>query len=287
MKTKTLFALGALMLVVSLSCKGKGEESQAQPQDEGKVLTQIGDVKITEKDLNAQVPDVGEIGLKEGDKQALLEGLEKLTVFYLAAKEQGLDKDPDVARRAEWARRAVFADEFLKQQTKDLQVTDADISQYYKEHEADFNKEMSLLEVGLAQPSLADSVKKLLRDGSYAAAKMLEYFGKQGLIMMNPVGYINAAALRFNLPPDAAEAVRTAKSKDILGPFDAGNGMQVLIMVLDVRKANPDMKKIEPVLKQALLAEKQQATVDSLYNFYKGKFTNNTPQNGKSEESKQ
>jgi len=264
---KAIIALGVLAL---LSCKGKGGEKPKEP--EGKVISQIGDIKITEEDLGAQVPDVEGFTMGEGDRKLLVEGLEKLSVFYLAAKEQGLDKDPKVSRRVQWAERAVLADEFIKRQMETIQVTDADIANYIKANEADFKREVNLLEVAITEPSMADTVKKLLRDGSYAAAKMLEYFAQQGSLMVNPIGYVNVAALRFNMPQDAADAVKKAKVQDILGPYEA-QGMHVLIMVLDSRAASPDMKQIEPVLKQALLAEKQQQAVDSLYNFYRAKYT--------------
>ncbi|MEO0249848.1 MAG: peptidylprolyl isomerase, partial [candidate division WOR-3 bacterium] len=231
----------------------------------------VGDIKITEEDLSSQLPNIEGFSMTQGDTAALLDGMEKIAIFYLAAKDEALDKDPKVARRAEWAQRAILADEFLRRRLDTVQVTDADIANYVKEHQDDFNREMSLVEIAFQDPAMADTIKKLLLDGSYAAAKMLEYFAQRGMLMMNPIGYVNAAALRFNMPPDAAEAVRRAKRGDILGPYSA-SGLSILIMVVDIRKATPDMTKIEPVLKEALTAEKHQATVDSLYNDLKAKY---------------
>ncbi len=262
---KTWLVFGILAV---LAC---GKKEKPQPEPEGKVLKQIGDIKITEEDLSSQLPNIEGFTMTQGDTAALLDGMEKIAIFCLAAKDEGLDKDPKVARRAEWAERAILADEFLRRRLEKLEVTDADIANYVKEHQDDFGREVSLVEVAFQDPAMADTIKKLLIDGSYAAAKMLEYFAQKGALMMNPIGYVNAAALRFNMPPDAAEAVRRAKRGDILGPYSA-SGLSILIMVVDIRKATPDMTKIEPVLKQALTAERQQATVDSLYNDLKAKY---------------
>lgn len=258
----------AVCVLIALAC-GKKEKPQSEP--EGKVLKQVGDIKITEEDLSSQLPNIEGFTMTQGDTAALLDGMEKIAIFYLAAKDEALDKDPKVARRAQWAERAILADEFLRRRLEKVEVTDADIANYVKEHQDDFGRELSLVEIAFQDPAMADTIKKLLLDGSYAAAKMLEYFAQKGMLMMNPIGYVNAAALRFNMPPDAAEAVRRAKRGDILGPYSA-SGLSILIMVVDIRKATPDMGKIEPVLKEALTAEKHQATVDSLYNDLKAKY---------------
>ncbi|MGB9589414.1 MAG: hypothetical protein ACP5QG_04015 [candidate division WOR-3 bacterium] len=255
-------------IIAALAC---GKKEKPQPEPEGKVLKTIGDIKITEEDLSSQLPSVEGFTMSQGDTAALLDGMEKIAIFYLAAKDDGLDKDPKVARKAQWAERAILADEFLRRRLETVQVTDADIANYVKEHQDDFGREVNLVEVALQDPAMADTIKKLLLDGSYAAAKMLEYFAQRGVLMMNPIGYVNVAALRFNMPPDAAEAVKRAKRGDILGPYSA-SGLSILIMVADIRKATPDMTKIEPVLKEALTAEKRQALVDSLYKELKAKY---------------
>ena len=261
-----MIALGILSLV---AC---GKKEKPQPEPEGKVLKTVGEIKITEDDLSSQIPSVEGFTLTQGDTAALLDGLEKIAIFYLAAKDEGLDKETKVARRAEWAQRAILADEFLRRRLETVQVTDADIANYVKEHQDDFNREINLVEVAFRDPAMADTIKKLLIDGSYAAAKMLEYFAQRGALMMNPIGYVNAAALRFNMPPDAAEAVRRARKGDILGPYSA-SGLSILIMVVDIRKTTPDMTKIEPVLKEALTIEKRQAVADSLYKDLRAKYS--------------
>jgi hypothetical protein len=271
---KPWIALGILALV---AC---GKKEKPQPEPEGKVLSTIGDIKITEEDLSSQLPSVEGFTMSQGDTAALLDGMEKIAIFYLAAKDEGLDKDPKIARKAQWAERAIIADEFLRKRLEAVQVTDADIANYVKEHQDDFNREISLVEIAFQDPAMADTIRKLLLDGSYAAAKMLEYFTERGVLMMNPIGYVNAAALRFNMPPDAAEAVRRAKRGEILGPYSA-SGLSILIMVVDIRKATPDMSKIEPVLKDALTAEKHQAIVDSLYNDLKTKYSSTAEGQGK------
>lgn len=271
---KPWIALGILALV---AC---GKKEKPQPEPEGKVLSTIGDIKITEEDLSSQLPNVEGFSMTQGDTAALLDGMEKIAIFYLAAKDEGLDKDPKIARKAQWAERAILADEFLRKRLEAVQATDADIANYVKEHQDDFNREVNLVEVAFQDPAMADTVRKLLLDGSYAAAKMLEYFAQRGVLMMNPIGYVNVAALRFNMPADAAEAVRRAKRGDILGPYSA-SGLSILIMVVDMRKATPDMSKIEPVLKDALTAEKHQAIVDSLYNNLKTKYVPTAEGQGK------
>ncbi|MEO0140634.1 MAG: peptidylprolyl isomerase [candidate division WOR-3 bacterium] len=271
---KLMITLGILSVV---AC---GKKEKPQPEPEGKVLKTVGEIKITEEDLSSQLPDIEGFTASQGDTAALLEGMEKIAVFYLAAKEEGLDKDPKVARRARWAERAIIADEFLRRRLEKVEVTDADISNYVKEHQDDFGREISLVEVAFQDPAMADTIKKLLLDGSYAAQKMLEYFAQRGMLMVNPIGYVNAAALRFNMPQDAAEAVRRAKRGDILGPYSTG-GLSVLVMVIDIRKAAPNMAKIEPVLKEALLAERRQATVDSIYKTLSVKYTSEKTQEEK------
>ncbi len=266
---RRFLALGLLPL---LAC-GKGAPEKAEAEElGGQPIEKIGEVTIYNEDLKASLPSVGEFKLSGADSAALVESLKRIAVFYQAAKAQGLDTLPEVKRKLVWAQRAALAQEFLMRTLDTVKVSEQELSQFMKDNMADLTRQVNIMEVAVKEPALVDSVRKLLLDGSFAAMKMLQWFSQRGAVVVNPVGYVSVAALRFNLPPNAAKALKEAKVGQVVGPFPSPMGFMVLMKVVDQRQVKPDTAAIKPALHQALLAEKQQRVIDSLFGWWLAKL---------------
>jgi len=261
-------------LALALLFLGCGKKTQAKPQAEprGEALERVGEVTIYKEDLRVSLPSVGEFKLSGADSAALLESLKRVAAFYQAAKAEGLDTLPEVRRKLLWAQRAALAQEFLMRVLDTVKVSDAELSKYIKEHMPELSRQVNVMEVAVKEPALVDSIRKLLEDGSYASMRMLQWFSERGAVVVNPVGYVSVAALRFNLPPDAAKALKEAKVGQVVGPFPSPTGFMVLMKVVDQRQVKPDTAAIKPALGQALLAERQAKVIDSLFGYWLAKL---------------
>jgi len=152
---RKLSVLFAMLLLLSLGCS-KGEQAQvsgeteAEPQAdqteakaEGtKVLAKVGDFEITSDYVDKVIESLPETFrtqyLLPGGKQRLVEYLVDMEALYQEAKKEGLDSDPAVAFKVEFATKQLVSAELLDRELKAVsEPSDSEIEDYYNQ-----NKEM-------------------------------------------------------------------------------------------------------------------------------------------------
>jgi len=262
-----LGAFGALYFEKKGVVSGKGEEENISEN----VYKRIGDVVITPLDLNI----VQSIPFFNQSKEDAERSLIKLAVFYQEGKNLGLDKDSVVRRLRYWADKSVVVDAFYREYIlPKIKVDSSDVMEYIRQHKDEFSKEVALLTVAFKDIKLADTLRKLLKDGSYAANLMLEEFARAGKIAVQPSGYQNVGLGRFALTEEEYSVLKKAKKEDVIGPFTVGPGMYVIAKVVDVREVN--IKDLDPQIKevvyQYLLDQKRRAVEDSVFNVLLKKY---------------
>jgi sulfur relay (sulfurtransferase) DsrC/TusE family protein len=244
---------------------GKSEEV---PKD---VYKKVGEVYITKTDLEmaSSIPHIA------ASKEDIEKGIIKLALFYNEGKNLGLDKDSTVKRLIYWAEKNVVADAFYRKYVlPKITVDTTEVIKFINEHKEEFSTEIAMLTVSFQDPKLADTLKKLLRDGSYAANLMLEEFAREGKIGVQPTGYQNLGLGRFALSEEEYSALRGAKKGDVIGPFQVGPNVFVVAKVVDIRKT--DINKLDPQVKsiiyQFLLEKRRVEVEDSVFSALSAKY---------------
>ena len=125
-----IFLISALSLSGSLyGCSGKtGEEI---------VLARIDDRRITKADLDERLDNMPERYRKlvKSKKDEYLQGLIDDILLYREALRKGLDKDPEVRRMIEQARRKILTARLVKDEIENkINITDEDVRGFYAEN---------------------------------------------------------------------------------------------------------------------------------------------------------
>lgn len=120
-----------------------GQPGAPAPQSEGEVLARIGDITITESDLEQEISDIPVyMQTKFKTKSGKLELLNKMVENELlarAAEDAGLDKDPEVARKIEDSRKKILQNEYYRMHMKDrVGVPDSKIQEYYEANKDEY-----------------------------------------------------------------------------------------------------------------------------------------------------
>ncbi|MBN1827327.1 MAG: peptidyl-prolyl cis-trans isomerase [Candidatus Eisenbacteria bacterium] len=158
----------ALLLPVSLfvlACGGSGGD--------GEVVAVIGDRSITTRDVDRRLAEMpqriqGEFVGPEGRKK-LIEGLMDEEAFLLAAEEQDLEKNPEVKRQIDSARRRVLIQAYYNREVVPYtQMTEEDMRDYYDEHMDLFTRpeESEVRQVVVESEETAARVRRMLLDGA-------------------------------------------------------------------------------------------------------------------------
>ena len=252
--------------------RGKGVEKTTGTAGEMKIdtLKVIGDVVIAKEDLKAasNIP-----GLTPD--QDLKKALEKIALFYNAAKEKGITSDPQARRMAYWADKSVYADLFYQKYVVPLIKVDTNaVNDYINAHKDEFSKEIAMLMVVYKDPALTDTLRKLLKDGSYAANLMLEELAKKGKIGVQPSPYQNLGLGRFAMSEEEYETLKKAKVGDVVGPFQVAPGTYALAKIVDIKRVS--LKNLDPNVKgvvyQYLLEQRKKEVEDSLVKVFERKY---------------
>lgn len=111
-----------------------------------KVVAIIGPVKITVGDLEDKINSIPAYARKnfltiEG-KLKILENMVKGEILYLAAKDAGYDKNPEIQAKVEDTKKRIYQSEYFKNEIKDVVLVDDKlIKDYYNSHLDEFKKE--------------------------------------------------------------------------------------------------------------------------------------------------
>ncbi len=233
-------------------------------------LEVVGNVVIAKEDVQAasRIPGLN-------PTQDLQKALERIALFYNAAKEKGITSDPQARRMAYWADKSVYADLYYQKYVAPLiKVDTSKVNEFINSHKDEFSKEIAMLMVVYQDPKLTDTLRKLLKDGSYAANLMLEEFAKAGKIGVQPSPYQNLGLGRFAMSEEEFKSLKRAKVGDVVGPFQVAPGTYALAKVVDIRRVN--LNKLDPNVKnvvyQYLLEQRRKEVEDSLVKVFRKKY---------------
>ena len=128
--------------------------------------------KITKKEFKERIealsPEQSQLLTSEESKKKYLENLALGEILYHEAKKEGILDNPEVARRAEEARREVIINEFLRKKLEgELAPSDTEIDEFYSQNKDAFDNAgtIRVSHILVETKEEAEKIKKLLDEG--------------------------------------------------------------------------------------------------------------------------
>ena len=265
---KTILTLSVIFIVSFLfSACGKAPS-------EDTILVSIGDTQITISDFNERIANLPERyrEIVSKRKDEYLAELINDTLLYQEALRQGMDKDEDVLRVLEEARKKILIARLLEDKVdRTITVTDEDMNNYYTAHKEEYmtpevmRASHILVPTRSAAELIVDELAKGENFEDLARAKSVDPTAQKA----GDIGYFP----KGQLMPEFENACAKLKVDEISGVVRTNLGYHV-IKLTDRRK--PQLRPIDQVndnIKSKVYAQKRQALFDELL----GKLREKTP----------
>ncbi len=263
------YLLAGFIALGLFACNKSGKESGAQP--EGQVIARIGDIVVTDKDIELSLQGLPPGQLSPQQKEAIKQDLIKTAIFYKAAMDERIDTNRNLMRRIEWMKRSIIAQEYLRSKYGNRQITPQQVDEFIKKKGNLFSKKASFIMVLYFDSTLKDTIRELLLDGSVVANKYLDDMAKKGLINPQVIPPSNLGLLSLDMPEDMINAILKGRRNQVLGPFRLQDAY-AFVKILSVENDNPQRPDVQQAVFQYLTMKDQQRFADSLYNALKSKY---------------
>jgi hypothetical protein len=257
-----------LPFILIYACK----KVENQEKQDGNVIAVVGDIKITNKDLQIGLENFPGIELTKEQKETLKDELIKTAVFYLAAKDEKFDTNSNLNLKIEWIKRSIIAQEFLKNKFGNRMPSETEIENYINSNISKFSKKADVIIVQFFDTTLKAEIRDLLLDlnRTPVAGKKLDDMVKKGILTAQPIS-MNLGIAEFDFSDSVIDILKKSKSGDVLGPYKIPNGYSY-IKVIEIKDDNPKSPQIKQALFQIFLLREQQKFMDSLYQALKTKY---------------
>jgi EpsD family peptidyl-prolyl cis-trans isomerase len=252
----------SLFVVFTLFACGK-----TQTADKGPYLAKVGDVKITEADLESEMqnlPDYAQSMFegKEGKKRFLDEVIKK-EILYQEALKKGLDKSPEFKQKLEEFKKLTLISDLLEKEIMSKSgVSEQDMKDYYEKNKADFvaTSQIKASHILVKTKEDAQKILERLNNGEKFEALAKEasidkVSGKNG----GELGYFS----RGEMVPEFEKAAAMLKVGEVSKPVKTQFGYHI-IKVTD-KKTGPvvEFERVKDIIAQKLSGERQKEAFDS------------------------
>jgi len=260
MKTKLLLSL----LLLLINC---GRE---EPEED--VIVRIGDEKLTKDDL--KLFGISEVKMEGDLNTALIENWIKSTLFYLAAKKEGLDKLPEMKRKLKWSERSILAQEYLSRKSQEISVDNIEIEEILTRKGDLFSKGVNLLIIFFPDSVRGEGIIKALSLRGRRYRRELDKLREDPNISVMQTGIVNLGSFLYEfegIPERLKENIPKMRIGEISDIYPVEGGF-VLVKLLAKKPLEVDTLETKEFLRQVLIQRKRQKMEDSLYNVLKREF---------------
>ncbi|WP_198137250.1 peptidylprolyl isomerase [Roseibium aggregatum] len=252
-------ALAVSLLALSL---GSTVLSAAEPDD---VVAKVGDTEITEADLAFAAQDLGKELQRFPPAQwrkLLLDVMVDMELMAHAAREEGLDKDPDFQRQLDFLKLRALRNAYLAQKI-DGEVTDEEVQAAYDKEFADFEgaEEINARHILVKDKAEAEAIIAELDGGAdfaeLAREKSTGPSGPNG----GSLGYFAKGQM---VPPFEAAAFALEPGTYTKEPVETQFGWHVIKLEDKRRQEKPAFEEVANGLRQQLMRERYDARMAEL-----------------------
>ena len=268
MKRWTIAVATSTLLILLLSgffeAAGEEEPGSRAKTGEDQVLAQIGNTRITLKQLQEEIAALSperRIAAQK-DPRAFLEILVREEVLHQAAVKEGLDQDPEVLKRLKELKRSVLVEEIIRRKVlKTVSVTDQEIQAHYDQHPERFVEEqVTASHILVKTREEAEAILKELQGGKkdFATLARERSLDRQSAEKGGLVGTFG----RGQTVSDFEKTAFLLKPGEVSKPVETQFGYH-LIRVTDHSRTTRPFAEVKDQLRDELLRERQQQTFSS------------------------
>jgi peptidyl-prolyl cis-trans isomerase C len=213
-------------------------------------------------------------GVDDKVRQNVLRGVVGEYLLFAKAMDSGIEKQPDIARKLEGARKKIIVDAFLEQQAaKDL--SEANIKAEYEKIKATSSKEIELKASHILVDSEAKAIEiaDKLKNGADFEKLAKEFSKDKGSsISGGDLGYFTKEAM---VKP-FADAAFAMKIGEISKPVKSDFGWHIIKLTDKRQKSLKPMAEMEESIKQQLRTKALHKYIDGLIDSSNVKYFDKT-----------
>ncbi|CTQ77216.1 peptidylprolyl isomerase [Roseibium alexandrii] len=256
----------ALAVSIMALTLGSASLSAAEPDD---VVAKVGDAVITEADIAFAAQDLGQELQRFPAaqwRQLLLDVMIDMELLALAAKNDGLDQDPDFKKQLEFLELRALRNAYLGQKIN-ASITDADVKTAYDKEFADFEgpEEINARHILVEDKAAAEALITELDGGAdfaeLAKEKSTGPSGPNG----GDLGYFAKGQM---VPPFEEAAFALEPGSFTKEPVETQFGWHIIKVEDKRRQEKPALDTVEANLRQQLARERYEARMVELKDEY-------------------
>lgn len=259
MKKFFVVMMSVFLFYAFLSCAQKEEKK-------GPYLAKVGNVKITQADLDRELKSIPEFAQKifegAGGKERFLDEIIKKELLYQEALKKGFDKNEEFQKKVEDFKKITLISLLLEKEIEaKAEITDQDVKDYYEKNKNEF-AQISQIRARHILVKTEDEAKKILE-----RIKKGEDFAKIAQTTSIDTGTAkNGGDLGYFSPgqlvPEFEEAAARLKTGEISQPVKTKFGYHI-IEVIDKKMGKPvEFERVKNLIFQRLSATKQKEAFD-------------------------
>lgn len=254
----------AQALAVSFLALTLGSASLAA-QEPDTVVAKVGDAEITEADMAFAAQDLGQELQRFPPAQwrkLLLDVMVDMELMANAAREAGLDKDPDFQKQLEFLELRALRNAYLGQKI-DGDITEEDVKAAYDKQFADYEgpEELSASHILVKEKAEAEEIIKQLDEGAdfaeLAREKSTGPSGPNG----GSLGFFKQGQM---VKPFEEAALALEPGSYTKEPVQTQFGWHVIQLNEKRRQPKPDLEQVGQQLRQQLMREAYDARMAEL-----------------------
>ena len=270
------FAVGAACVLAVCGCGG-GEDTDPSGSGVDKshgALAQVNRAELNEDELRTLIPSEIREGITGAEIRDILDRWVETELLYQKARQEGVDRDPEVAKLLYDMERQLLADEYLQRELKNRVFVDNDeIQAYYDANKDKYTRELHLRHIVLDTLEDAQEVLAQLENGAsfdkLARQRSVDASSSKG----GDLGYLSKGSMN----PAFESFAFSMEKNELVGPVPSTFGFHVVKLVGRRRSAQPvSFEDARDEIMQELLLEKQQQAHAEILSELRGAATVHT-----------
>ncbi len=256
MKVVKIFVQGCCVLAIILAVGTSFSQAD-------RIFGKGKNINITEHDVKVFKKFLVPKNIEPTEK-ALFEAILKTKLFSLAAKEQGLDKRPDIQKRLQLEKEKVLAQAYIMDYLdKHLKIDDQVIESYYLSHIDEYTLpvRLKLYRLVVTSQEEADKIRLEAQKNPQDFPKLVEKYsidpgtkwkkGNMGLVLLD------------KLRPEIKEALKDPRPGMVSKPV-ALHGFYYIFWVKEMEpKRTIPLEKVKSELKEKIASQKRQEVLQA------------------------
>jgi len=252
-------ALAVSLLAVSLG------SASLSAQEPGDVVAKVGDAEITEADMAFAAQDLGQELQRFPPAQwrkLLLDVMIDMELMAQAAREAGLDKDPDFQKQLEFLEMRALRNAYLGEKING-DISDEDVQAAYEKEFADYEgpEELNARHILVTDKAEAEAIIKELDEGADFAALAREKSTGPSGPNGGSLGYFTKGQM---VKPFEEAALALEPGSYTKEPVETQFGWHVIKLEDKRRQEKPALEEIAQGLRQQLMREAYDARMAEL-----------------------